>query len=182
MRLGARTTKELSRKIRLGGYVAYGFRDEEVKGGGSVELMFDRRLMRKLTVSGSHDVVRLGAGQNALAGNNIIGSIFSRRGRNRLSMVDRLDAQYQHEWVHGIENQVGTRFQRIFGNKYVPLIRPDGTMIGSIADAEIQLGMRISHKEKIYRTTFSRHFIESDYPVVSFSVTPGMTKWLMGAY
>ena len=182
MRFGVRTTKELSRKIRLGGYVAYGIRDAEVKGGGSVELMFDRRLMCKLTVSGSHDVIRLGAGQDALTGNNIISSIFSRGGQNRLSMVDRLDVQYQHEWVHGIESQVGTRFQRIFGNKYVPLIRPDGTMLGSIADVEFQVGMRISHKEKIYRTAFSRHFIESDYPVLNFSVITGMPKWLKGAY
>ena len=37
MQLGGRPTTEVSRTVRVGGYVAYGTRDEEVKGGGSGE-------------------------------------------------------------------------------------------------------------------------------------------------
>ena len=55
------------------------------KGGGSVELAFNRRLTRKLTVSGRHDVMQLGAGQNALTESNILSSLLS-RGDSRLSM------------------------------------------------------------------------------------------------
>lgn len=182
MQLGARTTKAVSRKVRVGGYVAYGTRDEDVKGGGSVELSFNRRLMRKLTVRGSHDVVQLGAGQNALTDNNILSSIFSRGGRQRLSMVNRFDAIYEHEWIHGIDNHLGARIQRIYGNKYVPLIRPDGSKLESIGDAMLQVGMRISHNEKTFRSTFNRYFLESKYPVLSFSLTAGMPKWMNGAY
>lgn len=182
MQFGARTTKAVSRKVRLGGYVAYGTRDEDVKGGGSVEFAFNRRLLRKLTVRGSHDVVQLGAGQHALTDNNILSSIFSRGGRQRLSMVNRFDAFYEHEWIHGIDNHLGTRIQRIYGNEYVPLIRPDGTAVGYIDDAVCQVGMRISYDEKSFRSTFNRYFLESKYPVLSFSLTAGMPDVMKNAY
>lgn len=182
MQFGARTTKAVSRKVRLGGYVAYGTRDEDVKGGGSVEFAFNRRLLRKLTVRGSHDVVQLGAGQHALTDNNILSSIFSRGGRQRLSMVNRFDAFYEHEWIHGIDNHLGTRIQRIYGNEYVPLIRPDGTAVGYINDAVCQVGMRISYDEKSFRSTFNRYFLESKYPVLSFSLTAGMPDVMKNAY
>ncbi len=182
MQLGVRTTKTFSRKVRLGGYVAYGTRDEDVKGGGNVELSFNRRLLRKLTVRGSHDVVQLGAGQNALTDNNLLSSIFSRGGRQRLSMVNRFDAFYEHEWIHGIDNHIGTRIQRIYGNKYVPLIRPDGSLLESIGDAVLQVGMRISLEEKTMRSTFNRYFLESKYPVLNFSLTAGIPQVMDGAY
>lgn len=63
MQLGGRTTTEVSRTVRVGGYVAYGTRDEDVKGGGSVEVAFNRHLTRKLTLTARHDVMQLGAGR-----------------------------------------------------------------------------------------------------------------------
>ena len=84
MQLGGRTTTEVSRTVRVGGYVAYGTRDEDVKGGGSVEVAFNRHLTRKLTLTARHDVMQLGAGQNALTESNILSSILS-RGDQRLS-------------------------------------------------------------------------------------------------
>ncbi len=174
MQLGARTTTEVSRKIRLGAYVAYGTRDEDVKGGGSVELAFNRRLTRKLTLSGSHDVVQLGAGESALTQSNILSSIFSRGGRQRLSMVNRFDARYEHEWLHGFSTTIGTRVQRIYGNKYVSLLRADGVEMNSIGDTELQLGLRFSHNEKIYRRTFDKNYLGSKYPILSLDFTAGL--------
>ena len=83
MQPGFRTTTAVSKRIRLSGYAAYGTRDGMFKGGGSVELAFNRRLTRKLTVSGRHDVMQLGAGQNALTESNILSSLLS-RGDSRL--------------------------------------------------------------------------------------------------
>ena len=125
MQPGFRTTTAVSRRIRLSGYAAYGTRDGMFKGGGSVELAFNRRLTRKLTVSGRHDVMQLGAGQNALTESNILSSLLS-RGDSRLSMVNRGEAVYEHEWRHGISNFLGARIQKIYGNRYVPLVRPEG--------------------------------------------------------
>ena len=158
MQPGFRTTTAVSKRIRLSGYAAYGTRDGMFKGGGSVELAFNRRLTRKLTVSGRHDVMQLGAGQNALTESNILGSLLS-RGDSRLSMVNRGEIGYEHEWSHGTSNFLGARIQKIFGNRYVPLVRPDGRIVNSVSDAALHVGMRISKNESIYRLPFDKQYM-----------------------
>ena len=181
MQPGFRTTTAVSRRIRLSGYAAYGTRDGMFKGGGSVELAFNRRLTRKLTVSGRHDVMQLGAGQNALTESNILSSLLS-RGDSRLSMVNRGEAAYEHEWRHGISNFLGARIQKIYGNRYVPLVRPDGTVMNSVSDAAVHVGMRISKNESIYRMPFDKQYMGTKYPVLTLGFTAGIPRVLSGSY
>lgn len=47
--IGARTTKEFSRRVRLSTYLAYGTRDEDFKGAAEVELMLRRQLLLGMT-------------------------------------------------------------------------------------------------------------------------------------
>ena len=181
MQPGFRTTTAVSKRIRLSGYAAYGTRDGMFKGGGSVELAFNRRLTRKLTVSGRHDVMQLGAGQNALTESNILSSLLS-RGDSRLSMVNRGEAAYEHEWRHGISNFLGARIQKIYGNRYVPLVRPDGTVMNSVSDAAVHVGMRISKNESIYRMPFDKQYMGTKYPVLTLGFTAGIPRVLSGSY
>lgn len=127
--------------------MAYGTRDEEVKGGGSVEVAFNRHLTRKLTLTARHDVMQLGVGQNALTESNILSSILS-RGDQRLSMVNRGEAVYEHEWCHGVSTFAGARMQRIFANRYVPMLRPDGVPVNSVSDAAVHVGLRLSKTKR----------------------------------
>lgn len=174
---GGRTTTNVSRRVRLSGYVAYGTRDEDVKGGGSIEATFHKRLTRKLTLAGQHDVMQLGAGQNALTESNILSSILS-RGDQRLSMVNRFETSYEHEWRHGIANFAGVRLQRIYANRYVPMLRPDGKPVNSIADASLHVGMRISKNESIYRMPFDKQYLGTVYPVVTLGFSAGIPRAL----
>lgn len=176
--LGGRTTAAWSRRVRLSAYAAYGTKDERWKGGGGVELLFSRRLMRKLTLQGSHDVMQLGAGQNAMTENNILSSVLS-RGDQRLSMVDRGEALYEHEWRHGISTFVGGRVRRIYGNRYVPLLLPGDPAtppraIRSVDDASVSLGIRLSKNERIYRRIFDKSSLGSKYPILTLSGTLGL--------
>lgn len=177
MQVGLRTTSEVSRTVRVGGYVAYGTRDERFKGGATLELAFNRQLTRKLTLTGRHDVVQLGAGENALTESNILSSILS-RGDQRLSMVDRGEALYEHEWSHGISTLVGVRMQRIHGNRYVPMLRPDGIPVRAINDAAVRIGIRLSKDEMIYRLPFDKQYLGTVYPVVTLSFTAGIPDLL----
>ncbi len=181
MQLGGRTTTEVSKRVRLTGYMAYGTRDGKFKGGGSVELAFNRRLTRKLEIAGRHDVLQLGAGQNALAESNILSSMLS-RGDQRMSMINRGSIGYEHEWRHGISNTVGLQLQRIYSNRYVEMLRPDSSRVNSVADASLSVGMRLSKNENIYRMTFDKNYLGSKYPIFMFNFTAGLPKLLSGSY
>ena len=181
MQPGFRTTTAVSKRIRLSGYAAYGTRDGMFKGGGSVELAFNRRLTRKLTVSGRHDVMQLGAGQNALTESNILSSLLS-RGDSRLSMVNRGEAVYEHEWCHGVSTFAGARMQRIFANRYVPMLRPDGVPVNSVSDAAVHVGLRLSKNETVYRMPFDKQSMGSVYPILTLGFSAGIPDALHGSY
>lgn len=193
--LGGRTTARFSRRVRLSAYGAYGTKDERWKGGGGVELVFGRRLTRKLTIRGAHDVMQLGAGQNALAESNLLSSMLS-RGDQRLSMVDRGELRYEHEWRHGFSTFVGAGLRRIYGNRYVPMLRPfDGEggtpempptelqrPVRAIDDGSVTLGLRLSKNERIYRQVFDKSSLGSKYPILTLSGTMGIKGLLPRSY
>lgn len=174
--IGLRTTPAVSRKIRLMGYVAYGIRDDRFKGGGEIELMFNRRLTRKLTISGRHDVLQLGAGTSALAeSNNLLSSIFS-RGGSRLSMVDQAKALYEHEWINGVANFLNCGFRRIHSNRYVTMTTPAGLNVPYIDDYSAGIALRISKDERVFRNIFEKRYMSSPYPIFSIGASYGWAK------
>ena len=181
MQLGVRTTPAVSRTVRLGGYVAYGTRDRRFKGGAMVEFAFKRQLTRKLTLAARHDIIQLSTGHNILNENSIFTSILS-RGDQRLSMIDRGEASYEHEWHQGISTTVGLRMQHIHGNRYVPMLRPGGgDPLRSLNDATVSIGIRLSKNEAVFRRPFDKKYLGSRYPVVSLIFTAGIPDLLSGS-
>lgn len=170
--IGARTTQAVSRKVRVMGYVAYSTKDDKFKGGGDIELMFNRRITRKLTLSGRHDVLQLGAGTSLLAGNNILSSIFT-RGGSRMSMVDQASATYEHEWINGISTYLNSGFRRIHSNRYVEMTTPAGNHIPYIDDYSVGVSLRVSKDERVFRNFFEKKYLHTPYPIFSFTSTFG---------
>lgn len=171
LQLGARTTTEFSRRVRLSGYAAYGFGDKRVKGGGGVELMFGRQLTRKLDFGYQHDLLQLGSGDNALAENNILSSIFARGNRERRSMIDRGRIRYEHEWRYGLVNTVAVESMHIRPDRRVPMVRPDGTAVQAVDAHTLRFGLRWSKNENILRSAFDKRHMGSPYPILTFDVS-----------
>lgn len=182
LQLGARTTKDFSRLVRLSGYAAYGFRDERFKGGAELEFMFRRLLTRKLTLTYRYDAIQLGSAFSALSENNILSSVFARGSTSRLSMIQEGTVDYQHEWRNGIRNTLHFRARHISANRYVPMIRPDGSRIEGINDASLRLGFRLSKNETILRMPFDVQYMGSKYPIFSFDLTGGLKGLLPSSY
>ena len=172
--LGVRTTSDFSKRVRLSGYLAYGTKDEALKGGGGVELSFGRQPTRKLSLFYKHDALQLGAGINALTEGNILSSILSRGGNERLSMVNQGDLFYEHEWREGFSNLYGIQMQKVFANRYVPMLRPDSSHVGSVASMSLRVGVRLSKDEMMVRQYFDKYPLGSVYPIITLNFTAGI--------
>ncbi|MBR3774476.1 MAG: carboxypeptidase-like regulatory domain-containing protein, partial [Alistipes sp.] len=110
---------------------------------------------------------------------NILSSIFS-RGDQRLSMVDRGEIQYEHEWIHGVSTFLTGQMRRIYSNRYVPMALPgdEVRLIESVDDASVSVGVRLSKNEKIYRSAFDKNSLGSIYPILTLSATAGLKNVL----
>lgn len=172
--LGAWTTTDFSKKIRLFGYGAYGTKDKRWKGAGGFDYAFSDLPTSKLSMSFKHDVVQLGAGINAFTEGNILSSIFSRGDNDRLSMVNQMDANFEKEWRQGWTNTLGVQIRDIFSNPFVPFRKPEGGIMPSIQSTILRLNTRISKNEIVIRKAFDKYSMGSDYPIIGVDMAMGI--------
>ena len=169
--LGGQTTKYFSHFIRLGGYMAYGFRDREVKGEGWVEMMFGREKTRKLTLDYKRDFTQLGSGTGVFTAQNIFSSLLARNHGSMQSMVSAITVTYDHEFHPSVNSQLEFTRSRIWGNPAVPFRRTvDGIWQESIATNEVHGQLRFSWDERVTRNFFRKRYIFTKYPVVTLDV------------
>lgn len=180
--LGARTTTDFSKKIRFSAYGAYGTEDRRWKGGGGIEYSFNDLPTSRLSVFYKHDMLQLGAGMNAFTEGNILSSIFSRGGSDRLSMVNQLEVNWEKEWRQGFTNTFGVQVRDIFSCDYVPFVRPDGQIMPSIQSTIFRLNTRLSKDEIVIRKPFDKYSMGSDYPVLGVDLAIGAKNVFGGEY
>lgn len=166
---GGRTSAQFSKTFRIGAYGAYGTKDEKFKGGGSIEYLIAKRPTRKLTLSGKHDVIQLGKGSDAFSESNIMSSILS-KGSQKLSPINEVAIQYEHEFTPGINSVLAVEHRSIYSNKYVPMLSPDSSVVRNVATNQAHLGLRFSWDETVTRGNFTKTYFYTAYPVITLDV------------
>ena len=173
LQLGGRTTKYLSKTFRVGGYLAYGFKDQDLKWNGKFEWMLNRETTRKLDVWAKRDFEQLSSGTGVFSAQNMFSSLFARNHGTMQSMVRTIGARYEHEFVPDFSMAAELRNMRIWGNASVPLQRQDGTFVDAFSVDELRVGFRLSHDEKVTRNYFKKTQIYTKYPVTSLNFRYG---------
>lgn len=175
VQLGGRTIKEFSKKVRLGFYMAYGFKDQRLKWYGQTEFILNREKTRKLTLMANNDYEQLSSGSGVFQAQNMFTSVVSNYS-NMLSMVRTFHARYDHEFNPCLNGVVQWRTKRIWGNENVPLVRKDGTIDDSFSLNELHGTLRISARDqRVNRGFFEKTYIFTKYPVLTIDVMGGFT-------
>jgi hypothetical protein len=165
--MGARTTDGLSKKWRFMLYGAYGTKDQDFKGGGTVEYVINRQPTKKLTLSFKHDVLQLGKGIDAFTEGNILSSVLAKGNSQKLSPVNDFSLQYLHEWRTGFDNTFAIESRRIYSNRYVPMYTPDSTHVTSVAANQVHITARFSWNETVTRGVFDKQYMFTKFPIIT---------------
>jgi len=183
VRLGGRTTTKFNPNLRLNGYGAYGFKDEDFKYGGGLEYFFSKKPTSKISLQGKHDYELLGKSSNALMEDNILTSVLSKNPNTKLNMIDRVEGTFDKEWVLGFSNQLSVTSTHIFSGPYVPFINSsDSSIVPSIRTGEIKLNTRYSPGTNFVQDGFERNTFGNYDPVINIGVTAGLKGFLGSDY
>ena len=171
--LGARTRHTFSPKVRMGGYLAYGFQDKKLKGQAQVEWMIGRELTRKLTVTYKQDYEWLGSGSGVFSAPNMFSSILMRSDGNKQTFVRTADILYQHEFNPSINAEIQWTSQRMWSNPNVPIYSVDGThsVLETMSVNQLSAAIRLSIDERVGRGYFKKTYLYSQYPVLLLGVS-----------
>lgn len=170
VQLGIRTTKDLSRRFRLMGYAAYGFKDRTFKGGGTFEYMFNNQPTSKLMASYKHDAMQLGKGPSIYGSGSLMSSVLAKANSQKMSMVNDYSLSWQKEWSQNFNMIIAVESRRIFSNHFVPMVTPEGSVFNSVGYNQAHLQLRFSKEEIVTRGTFEKHYVYSKYPVATIDL------------
>lgn len=110
LRLGFKTNSSFNRKWILGGYVAYGSRDQEFKYGGSVDYILSRKHWTEAGISFTHDLnqVALLSDSYLYQRNNLFSAFtrFGRIDRRKVFKQDMLNFYIRRDVLKGLTEKV----------------------------------------------------------------------------
>jgi hypothetical protein len=186
MRLGGRTSNQFSTRLMLEGHVAYGTEDKRIKGGLGFLYMLNKNPRRTLSGSFLYDLVQLGQSQDAFSQESFFAVFFRRNPANKLSMLERYQLAYEHEWVQGFSNTIAFSHRKLFPvgeSQFVVYPEPGVPEVeDNIISAEIELKTRWAYKERYIHGEFTRITVGTKYPVFELQYGYGIPGVFLSEY
>ena len=150
--VGLHTAPDLIKWANVGGYVAYGFKDKEVKYGGDVEFTLLKNMGLQLRGAYYHDVREMGAQEFLVADNQSLGEMYRDLVVRRMDLVDGWNAGVRINPLRGWHFEAQFRHQNAIskhGYRYNPENTTDSLTRAQYA--EVRVGFRFAPFEKKMR-------------------------------
>jgi hypothetical protein len=188
-RVGVRTTKKFSERVRLETYGAIGTKDKMFKGGGTVYLHLNpRRRMPWNVLTGhySFDLTQLGLTDRRIwSPDNFLASIARRRQQDKLVLQRELYLMHEHDWFTGFMTNVQLNYRRFYPvNVKYRFEKPDGaggiTELRNISTAEVRFSVSYTFAEKYFIRDFERISLNRRFPVFGIDFIAGI-KGIVGS-
>ena len=185
-RVGARTSPEFSKRLRLEGYLAYGTTDQKFKYMGGIRYKIASKPLQYIGVTYKDDIRQLGLSDNAFQGDNILSSLFRRSPSTKLSSMEEQKAYYDIEWFPGLSSKI-----TLLHSHFLPLGKLnisyylDNTKHDSsnaYTTSEVSFYSRFAYHEKFITTKYGRVSTGSKYPVVQVNFTMGLKNILQSDF
>jgi len=178
-RLSGRTSNAFSKKLMLEGFAAYGLNDQQIKYGSGFMYMLGKNPRRVLKGNLNYDIEQLGQSQNAFREDFLLASLFRRNPADKMSLVEKYQGSYEHEWFNGFSNTVSLTRQGIWSTGRVPfsLNCANGDCLKQahvLRTTEINLSTRVSFQERFVMGEFERVSLGGKYPVLELNYAYGM--------
>jgi hypothetical protein len=173
--IGLETSNKISQKLKLGGYWGYGFKDQTAKYGGFGSWLINRHNDISLKYSYRYDVIESGGTDFFDSKKNLSsGDYFRDLLVNRMDYIQGHKAQLAFRTLRYVMVYLGGSVEtKTPGYEYIYLINK--TPQKRFHFTEIQAGFRWVYGEKFLLSARSKLALATDYPVVQFKFTKGIT-------
>jgi hypothetical protein len=175
MRTGFRTKLKFSKKWRLSGWGAYGFKDKKVKYGAKVEHFFSKNPFRRLSMEYYENIYQPGfAIKNIPQDHWILSSTIP---NYNMFYEKKFSTEYVHEWYNGLSSSISVNFRELRSTPYNEMVYVESDeTLEVLTDNYISFGTRFSINERFLQGEFVRSPIKTAAPIfkVNYSYSSPM--------
>ena len=185
--LSLRTSNSFSRRVELGGRIAFGFMDERLKYGTSVRYNITPKKRGMLTAFYNYDLEQIGQSPTAATIGSTFGTLLRTGPLDKLTFVQKAGINLEKDVGKDIILYGGMEWK-----EYTPLgianyIRPNqisgiDDTINKIRTTELIARYRWAKDEEFVSGAFYRSSIRSKYPIISIQGIFGIKGFLNGNY
>jgi hypothetical protein len=184
LRFDLATNRKFNDHIYLHGYLAYGFKDDKVKGKAEVKYQFSRVPWRYINLSYKNDLDNGQVYYDQLGTDNIIAFFFRKPGiENKYQQINEKRLEYYTETHNGFgfgltgSSRQYTALLNLPGEELFPVKqgKPFNTF-------ETILRLRYAYQERTIDENFSRISFGSEFPIVELRYTHGWPGVFNSAY
>lgn len=180
-RIGGLTKKAFHPKLRLGGHIAYGTKDELFKYSGRAEYYFNKKKRSILSLSLLHDYRQLSDSPDAFEPDNIMASL-SRRSAPRFTLLDQRKISYEKEWFKGISNVVSWSSNTFYPVGELRYFGPNNNEIEKINIQFLTFAGRLAYQEKYLEGDFDRVSLGTKKPIITYGLSFSNSKLFKSDY
>ncbi len=193
IRLGFRTSSELSKRFRINAYGAYGFRDEVFKYGAEFRYLASRDPRKLFGIAYNFDISQSNENTESFEEGDLFSGFLRRNLPMKLIKVEEVKAYYERYWDNGFSNRITLLNRHLdpyggisadaggFNYAFLPAGgggEPDTTILTS----ELILKARYAFKEDFIDLTFDRTSAGTKFPIIELQYTLGIKDLLGGNY
>ncbi|MFM7637601.1 MAG: DUF5686 family protein, partial [Crocinitomicaceae bacterium] len=184
--LALRTSNDFSRRVELGGRIAYGFGDERFKYGGLVRYNISPKKRGIWSTYYNYDIEQIGQSPTAATVGSTFGTALNTRALDKLTFVTKIGTNLEKDIKKDIIVFAGAEWKEYTPlglanyRKVNPLNSLDTLSLDRIKTTEFLLRYRWTKDEEFISGSFDRTSMRSVYPILSLQAIIGV-KGIMGS-
>lgn len=170
--LALRTSNKFSRKIELGGRIAYGFTDKRIKYGLTFRANLSQKKRAMLSAYYNYDIEQIGQSSTAASVGSTFGTLLRTGPLDKLTLVQKMGITLEKDIKKDIVLYAGLEWKEFVAlgkANYVRLNSVTGLndTISSLRTSEITLRYRWAKDEEFIAGAFDRTSIRSRFPIIA---------------
>ncbi|MCJ8291291.1 MAG: DUF5686 and carboxypeptidase regulatory-like domain-containing protein [Flavobacteriales bacterium] len=170
--IALRTSNNFSRKIELGGRIAYGFTDKRIKYGLTFRANLSQKKRAMLSAYYNYDIEQIGQSSTAASVGSTFGTLLRTGPLDKLTLVQKMGITLEKDVKKDIVLYAGLEWKEFVAlgkANYVRLNTVTGLndTISSLRTSEITLRYRWAKDEEFISGAFDRTSIRSRFPVIA---------------
>lgn len=178
LKLGFRTSPELSRRFFLFGHVAYGLKDQRWKSNWEFyyHLTPDRIPWRLIGFQYRNDLEQFSVSDRTWDHDNLLNSVFRRSGFNNLLRSKTVYGFYEHEWFQGLTNKIEFKHKEVQPVGDIRFQRGTDTSkyFNRLVTTEFTFSTHFALKEKYLLRRVKRTSAGTRWPIIDVMYTLGV--------
>lgn len=170
--LAIRTSNNFSRKIELGGRIAYGFKDQRIKYGLTFRANLSEKKRAMLSAYYNYDIEQIGQSSTAASVGSTFGTLLRTGPLDKLTMVQKTGITLEKDVKKDIVLYAGIEWKEYVALGKANYVRLNSTTglhdtINSLRTSEITLRYRWAKDEEFIAGAFDRTSIRSRFPIIA---------------